>query len=130
MMDPGASVRLTITRSTRLRARGARRGFAASSLDLQEPAWPASRVSFAMILGVTAIMLLIAFAQCSCRSRRLSSIAFSVSAAFGITVLVFQHGYGASLFGLEGPTEAIFVVVPVLVFATVFGLSMTTRCSC
>jgi RND superfamily putative drug exporter len=47
-----------------------------------------------------------------------------VGAAFGITVLVFQHGYGAQLFGLEGGTEAIFVIVPVLVFATVFGLSM------
>src|SRR5206468_570503 len=31
---------------------------------------------------------------------------------------------GGGLFGLEGPTEAIFVVVPVLIFATVFGLSM------
>ena len=48
----------------------------------------------------------------------------SVSATFGLIVLVFQHGFGASLFGLEGPTSAIFVVVPVLVFAVVFGLSM------
>src|SRR5207247_1651572 len=39
-------------------------------------------------------------------------------------VLVFQHGYGGRLFGLEGPTEAIWAVVPVLVFAIVFGLSM------
>jgi RND superfamily putative drug exporter len=37
---------------------------------------------------------------------------------------VFQHGFGSSLFGLDGPTAAIFVVVPVLVFAVVFGLSM------
>ena len=48
----------------------------------------------------------------------------AVGAAFGVTVLVFQHGYGGGLFGLEGPTEAIFCVVPVIVFATVFGLSM------
>jgi len=37
---------------------------------------------------------------------------------------VFQHGYGAGVFGLEGPTQAIWAVVPVLVFAIVFGLSM------
>jgi len=49
---------------------------------------------------------------------------FSVGASFGVTVFVFQHGYGGSFFGLEGPTGAIWVVVPVLVFATVFGLSM------
>ena len=38
--------------------------------------------------------------------------------------MVFQRGVGASFFGLDGPTEAVYVVVPVLVFATVFGLSM------
>jgi RND superfamily putative drug exporter len=37
---------------------------------------------------------------------------------------VFQHGVGAGLFGLDGPTEAVMVVVPVVVFAVVFGLSM------
>jgi RND superfamily putative drug exporter len=49
---------------------------------------------------------------------------FSVLGAFGMTVLVFQQGVGAGLFGLDGPTEAVYVVVPVLVFAVVFGLSM------
>jgi RND superfamily putative drug exporter len=49
---------------------------------------------------------------------------FSVAAAFGMTVVVFQWGIGGKLIGLEGPTEAIFVLGPVLVFAIVFGLSM------
>ena len=39
-------------------------------------------------------------------------------------MLVFQHGVGSQVFGLDGPTSAIFVAVPVLVFAVVFGLSM------
>jgi RND superfamily putative drug exporter len=47
-----------------------------------------------------------------------------VAGAFGLIVLVFQHGVGSGLFGLRGPTEAIYVAVPVLVFAVVFGLSM------
>jgi len=38
--------------------------------------------------------------------------------------LVFQWGFGAGLINLDGSTEAIFVAVPVLVFAVVFGLSM------
>jgi RND superfamily putative drug exporter len=49
---------------------------------------------------------------------------FSVTATFGLIVLVFQYGVGAQLFRLAGPTEAIVVVVPVVVFAVVFGLSM------
>ena len=48
----------------------------------------------------------------------------SVAGAFGLIVLVFQRGVGGHFFGLRGPTEAIYVVVPVLVFAVVFGLSM------
>jgi len=38
----------------------------------------------------------------------------SVGGAFGLTVLVFQHGYGGRFFGLEGPPQAIWAVVPVL----------------
>jgi putative drug exporter of the RND superfamily len=48
----------------------------------------------------------------------------SVAATFGLIVLVFQDGVGSGLLGLTGPTSAIFVVVPVTVFASVFGLSM------
>ena len=48
----------------------------------------------------------------------------SVGGAFGLTVLVFQQGVGVSLFGLNGPIEAIYVVIPILIFPVVFGLSM------
>src|SRR6058998_2239347 len=125
MMDLARHVRQTITRSTRLRGiEVVVGGFAASSLDLQENLLGRFPGIVAMILGVTAIMLLIAFRSVLVPLKAVVLNCVSVSAAFGVTVLVFQHGYGASLFGLEGPTEAIFVVVPMLVFATVFGLSM------
>src|SRR5438094_149739 len=125
MMDLARHVRQTITRITRLRGiEVVVGGFAASSLDLQENLLARFPGIVAMILGVTAIMLLIAFRSVLVPLQAVVLNCVSVSAAFGITVLVFQHGYGASFFGLEGPTEAIFVVVPVLVFATVFGLSM------
>jgi len=48
----------------------------------------------------------------------------SVLATFGLIVLVFQLGWDAGLLGLDGPTSAIYVAVPILVFAVVFGLSM------
>ncbi len=125
MMDLARHVRRTIARSTRLRgAEMVVGGFAASSLDLQENLLARFPGIVAMTLGVTAIMLLIAFRSVLVPLKAVVLNCVSVSAAFGVTVLVFQHGYGASLFGLDGPTEAIFVVVPVLVFATVFGLSM------
>ncbi|HXO85866.1 MAG TPA: MMPL family transporter, partial [Gemmatimonadales bacterium] len=125
MMELARNVRGVISRGTRLRgAEIVVGGFAASSLDLQERLLTLFPGIIAMILGVTAIMLLVAFRSVLVPMKAVVLNCLSVGAAFGITVLVFQHGYGSQLFGLEGPTEAIFVVVPVLVFATVFGLSM------
>jgi putative drug exporter of the RND superfamily len=125
MMELTRNVRGVIARGTRLQgAEIVVGGFAASSLDLQERLLRRFPGIVAMILGVTALMLLLAFRSVLVPLKAVVLNCLSVGAAFGITVLVFQHGYGIQLFGLEGPTEAIFVVVPVLVFATVFGLSM------
>ncbi len=125
MMDLTRHVRRTIASGQRLRGTEiVVGGFAASSLDLQEHLLKRFPGIVAMILGVTAIMLLIAFRSILVPLKAVVLNCVSVGAAFGITVLVFQHGYGSEIFGVAGPTEAIFVVVPVLVFATVFGLSM------
>lgn len=48
----------------------------------------------------------------------------SVSAALGAMTLVFQEGFGAGVLGLAGGSQGVFPIVPVLVFAIVFGLSM------
>ncbi len=47
----------------------------------------------------------------------------SIGAAFGVTVAVFQLGFGAGLVGIgrEGPLEAW---APMMMFAIIFGLSM------
>jgi RND superfamily putative drug exporter len=125
MMDLTRHVRHTIASSQRLRgAEIVVGGFAASSLDLQEHLLRRFPGMVGLILGVTGIMLLVAFRSILVPLKAVVLNCVSVGAAFGITVLVFQHGYGIQLFGLDGPTEAIFVIVPVLVFATVFGLSM------
>ncbi len=99
-------------------------GFAASSVDLQHDLLTRLPGVVGLILGITAIMLFVVFRSLLVPLKAVLLNCLSVSAAFGVTVLVFQHGYGGRLFGLEGPTEAIWVVVPVLVFAIVFGLSM------
>src|SRR6266851_3739983 len=99
-------------------------GFAAGSLDSQLDVLGGMPRTVGLILGVTAIMLFFAFRSLLIPLKAVLLNCLSVSAAFGLTVLVFQHGYGGHLFGLEGPTRAIWGVAPVLVFATVFGLSM------
>ncbi len=99
-------------------------GFAASNVDTQHDLMTRFPGTVALVLGFTAIMLFAAFRSLLVPVKAVLLNILSVGAAFGLTVLVFQHGYGAGVFGLEGPTQAIWAVVPVLVFAIVFGLSM------
>jgi RND superfamily putative drug exporter len=99
-------------------------GYLASSLDLQDVLLQRFPMLVFLILACTGIMLALVFRSVLVPIKAIIMNTLSVSATFGLIVLVFQHGWGASLFGLGGPTSAIFVVVPVLVFAVVFGLSM------
>ncbi len=99
-------------------------GFAASNVDTQHELMNRFPETVALVLGITAIMLFVAFRSLLVPVKAVLLNLLSVGGAFGLTVLVFQHGYGSRLFGLEGPTQAIWAVVPVLVFAIVFGLSM------
>jgi RND superfamily putative drug exporter len=99
-------------------------GYTAASLDLQDVLLERFPTMVVLILACTAVMLALVFRSVLVPIKAVIMNTLSVSATFGLIVLVFQHGFGSSLFGLDGPTAAIFVVVPVLVFAVVFGLSM------
>jgi putative drug exporter of the RND superfamily len=99
-------------------------GYVPASVDFQTELLRRFPMIIALVLGVTAIMLAIAFRSVLVPLKAVVMNSLSVSATFGLIVLVFQHGFGARALGLDGATEAIFVVVPVLVFAVVFGLSM------
>ncbi len=99
-------------------------GYAAANVDLQKDLLGRFPMMVLLILLTTSIMLALAFKSLLVPLKAVVMNTLSVSATFGVTVLVFQHGWGSRLFGLGGPTSAIYVVVPVLVFAVVFGLSM------
>jgi putative drug exporter of the RND superfamily len=99
-------------------------GFQAASVDLQDTLLRRFPLLIALVLVITAVAMLIAFESVFVPIKAVVMNCLSVAGAFGLIVLVFQHGVGGRLFGLEGPTGAIYVLVPVLVFAVVFGLSM------
>ena len=99
-------------------------GYVAASVDFQRDLLERFPLLVALILAATAVMLAIAFRSVLVPIKAIVMNSLSVAATFGLTVLVFQYGLGARLLGLDGATSAIFVVVPVLVFAVVFGLSM------
>jgi len=99
-------------------------GFAPSSLDFQNELLRRFPLVVVLVLGVTGLMLGIVFRSVLVPVKAVVMNCFSVAAAFGLSVVVFQWGIGGQFIGLAGPTEAIFILGPVLVFAVVFGLSM------
>lgn len=99
-------------------------GFQAANTDLQDALLKQFPLVVALVVGATALMLFVAFKSILVPIKAVLMNLLSVAGAFGILVLVFQQGVGARLFGLAGPTEAIYVAIPVVVFAVVFGLSM------
>jgi RND superfamily putative drug exporter len=99
-------------------------GYVAASVDFQAALLQRFPLIILLVLGVTGVMLALAFRSVLVPLKAVIMNSLSVSATFGLIVLVFQHGVGARAFGLDGATGAIFVAVPVLVFAVVFGLSM------
>lgn len=99
-------------------------GYVAASVDSQRELLDQFPSLILLVLTATALMLAVAYRSVLVPLKAVLMNSLSVTATFGLIVLVFQRGFGLALFGLDGATEAIFVVIPVLVFAVVFGLSM------
>ena len=77
-----------------------------------------------LILAGTLLALLAAFRSLAVAVKAIVLNLLSVAAALGALVVVFQNGHGAAFFGIAGGTGAVFVSIPILAFAVVFGLSM------
>jgi RND superfamily putative drug exporter len=77
-----------------------------------------------LVVGGTFLALLCGFRSIFVAVKAIVLNLFSVAAAFGALVLVFQDGYGSRFLGVPGGTGSIFPLVPIVTFAIVFGLSM------
>ena len=78
---------------------------------------------FAFVLGLAFLLLLVTFRSLVIPATAILLNLLSVAAAYGILVLVFQHGIGGGLIGLTH-TVAITSWLPLLLFVILFGLSM------
>jgi uncharacterized membrane protein YdfJ with MMPL/SSD domain len=78
---------------------------------------------FAFVLGVAFLLLLVTFRSIVIPLKAIALNLLGVAASYGILVAVFQHGWGASLLGVE-PNGAIVSWLPLFLFVVLFGLSM------
>ena len=77
-----------------------------------------------LAIGGTLLALFLGFRSVLVPLKAVALNLFSVVAALGALVLVFQDGHGVRWLGLDRPVEGVFSSVPLLVFCVVFGLSM------
>jgi RND superfamily putative drug exporter len=78
---------------------------------------------FAFVLLLAFALMLVAFRSLVIAAKAILLNLLSVAAAYGVLVLVFQHGFAKGLLGF-GSTAGIDPVVPLLLFVILFGLSM------
>ena len=76
-----------------------------------------------LVLLLTLVLLTRAFRSVVLAVKAVVLNLFSLGAAFGIVVFIFQQGHGSSLWNV-GATGAITAYVPLMIFAFLFGLSM------
>jgi RND superfamily putative drug exporter len=77
----------------------------------------------ALVLGLTFVFLTVIFRSLVVAATAVGLNLLSVGAAYGLLVLVFEHGVGAGLFGFE-QVDTIEAWVPLFLFSVLFGLSM------
>jgi RND superfamily putative drug exporter len=76
-----------------------------------------------LVLALTFASLLVTFRSVVVPLKAIALNLLSVLASWGVLVLVFQEGVGASLLGFE-PTGSVSTWIPLLTFLLLFGLSM------
>src|SRR5262249_35048137 len=78
---------------------------------------------FIFVLGLSFILLTLVFRSIVVAATAILLNLLSVGAAYGLVVLVFQHGVASSLLGFQR-VDTIEAWVPLFLFAVLFGLSM------
>ena len=78
---------------------------------------------FAFVLAAAFMLLLITFRSLIIPIKAIILNLLSVGAAYGVLVLVFQHGWFKSLLGFD-TTGPIVAWLPLFLFVVLFGLSM------
>ena len=98
-------------------------GFQAVTADFTTVLIESLPLFLLVVMGLGFLALMVLFRSIVVPLTAVLTSLLSLAAAMGVTVLVFQWGWGATLIGVES-TGPIMPFLPVMVFAILFGLSM------
>ena len=98
-------------------------GETAEILDYNELMGDWLPIVFLFVLGLSFVLLTVAFRSIVVPAKAILLNLLSVGAAYGLIVLVVQKGVGNEIFGFE-QVDAIEAWLPLFLFSVLFGLSM------
>ncbi len=98
-------------------------GFTAESKDFNDRMSSVAPFVFGFVLLLAFVIMLFAFRSIVIAAKAIVLNLLSVAAAYGVMVLVFQHGWGKNILGFES-TVGIDAFLPIFLFVILFGLSM------
>jgi putative drug exporter of the RND superfamily len=98
-------------------------GSTAETVDYVDNVTNPAPFVFAFVLGLSFVLLTVAFRSLAIALTAIVLNLLSVGAAYGLLVLVFQHGFLAGFFGFQ-TVDAVEAWVPLFLFSVLFGLSM------
>jgi uncharacterized membrane protein YdfJ with MMPL/SSD domain len=98
-------------------------GSTAISKDFGDTMRDNAPLVFAFVLAFAFVLLLVAFRSIVIAVKAIVLNLLSVAAAFGVLVLVFQHGWAKALLGFDY-TGGVVAWLPMFLFVILLGLSM------
>jgi len=98
-------------------------GTTAQAKDFSDKMKTSAPLVFGFVLLFAFGLMLVTFRSIVIAAKAVFLNLLSVGAAYGILVLVFQHGYWKQILGFEN-TGGIDPFLPILLFVILFGLSM------
>ena len=103
-------------------------GLTAQSKDYNDQMRSRAPIVFAFVLGVAFLLLMVTFRSIVIALKAIALNMLSVGAAYGVLVLVFQHGWFEWLLGFKA-TGAIEAWLPLFMFVVLLGSRWTIRSS-
>jgi len=98
-------------------------GMTAQSKDFTDKLTSVAPLVFGFVLLLAFGLMLVAFRSLVIAVKAILLNLLSIAAAYGVMVLVFQHGWGKDILGFES-TAGIDSFLPIFMFVILFGLSM------
>jgi RND superfamily putative drug exporter len=98
-------------------------GNTAVGVDVSNKLTAALPLYLIVVIGLSFLLLLLAFRSILVPLKATLGFLLTIGATFGITVAVFQKGWGASLLGVDSPGPLVSFL-PIIMMGILFGLAM------